>query len=354
MRKLRCHLGGWAMVPASEDNVLRLNVEDRNRAHAVDGWERDRAEGEEAAPYYKRRAAGVWICLATLAVVVIAAMVYGYAVLEQEGLSVEQVPGMTKSLSAIGHHVANVENRLAASGVEQQKLAAELHSIDAGSKAAFGETQEQTSRIARQTEVLLKNLNQQNSTFHSQVSQLVSQRNADLARLSQVEQQLTDARTELATAREDYARQLADLREQQGEQHRELASLGESLPTQQSSIQVSKNQAVDLTSGVSFQLTKIDLRRQRYDGWIKWSGSNQKLWVQNQAIRRPVVFYPSEHAQPLLMVLMSLSQKGAAGYVLKPASNGSAGQGDEVSAIGTQAPPKELSSGAAAGRVAAP
>lgn len=119
------------MVPASEDNVLRLNVEDGNRAHAVDGWDRDRAEGEEVAPYYKRRAAGVWIGLATLAVVVIAAMVYGYAALEQEGLSVEQVPGMTKSLSAIGQHVANVENRLAASRVEQQKLGAELQSIDA-------------------------------------------------------------------------------------------------------------------------------------------------------------------------------------------------------------------------------
>lgn len=183
----------------------------------------------------------------------------------------------------------------------------------------------------------------------------MSQRNADLARLSQVEQQLVDARTELASTREDYAHQLAGLREQQGEQHRELASLGESLPTQQSNIQVLKNQAIDLTSGVSFQLTKIDLRRQRYDGWIKWAGSNQKLWVQNQAVRRPVVFYPNEHAQPLLMVLMSLSQKGAAGYVLKPAGNGSAGQGDEVSAIGTQqAPAKELSSGSAAGKVAAP
>ena len=341
------------MIPASEENTLRLNVDERNRAHAMEGWDNGRTESDEVSPYHKRRAAGVWICLATLAVVVIAAVVYGYSVLEREGVSIEQVPGMTKSISALGQHVADVENRLAASGVEQQKLAAEMHSIDAGAKAAFGEAQERTSGIAHQEEALLKNLNQQNSAFRAQVAQLVSQRNGDLARLSQIERQLTEAQTALTTAREDYSHQLATLREEQGAQHRELASLGKSLPTEQTNIQILKSQPVDLTSGVSFQLTKIDLRRQRFDGWIKWAGGNQKLLVQNQAVRRPVVFYPNEHPDPVLLVLMSLNQKGASGYLLKPPSNGAEGRGDVVSSIGAEIPAKGLSAGSTA-KVAAP
>ena len=335
-------LGGSAMLPAGKERELDLNLDDHNRFQIVEDSDRERVEGEDVATYYKRRSAGVWACLAALTVMLVVIIVYGYAILRQEDTQIEQIPGMTKSLSAIGQHVGNVERRLADSRADEQKLAARVQNIDAGPKAALDLTRQQTANlIARGQETFLKNLNQRASVFTAQVSQLVSERTADGIRLRQVEEDLAQARNELETTRADYTRQVAALREQQGETHRELATLTRSLPTRQMNFAIQKNQKAEVTPGVSFQLTKIDVRRQHFDGWIESSPGSQKIWIQNQGVRSPVVFYPGEIGKPFVVVVTSLDQKGALGYLLMPTSNGTPGQTDFISSTDRQARPRK-------------
>lgn len=334
------------MIQASDGYALEFNLDDRNKSLSTQDWESDRPEVEEVPAYVKRRSAGVWTCLATLSVVLALVVVYGYTVLKQEGIQLEQVPGMTRSLSAIGQHLANVEVSLAHSRLDQQKLALQVQSIDAGTKAALSVTQQQTRQlIAHVQGTLLNQMKQQTTALQAQVSQLVGERKADRTQLAQLEDQLTQARAELETTRADYAHQIAALREQQGEEHQELASLSNSLPTRQVTFEVQKNQTSEVIPGVSFQLTKTDVERQRFDGFIESLAGHQRVSVQSQGVRSPVVFFPSEHNKACVMVVTSVDQKGAVGYLLIPASNGTTDQTDFISSTDTKVNPTTVPSG---------
>ncbi len=332
------------MIPASEENALELNLDRRDRSQGVQAWENDRAESEEVPAYYKRRSAGVWTWLATLTVALAVIGAYGYSILTQEGIQSEQIPGMTRSLSAIGQHLGDVERRLANSRVDQQHLASQVQSIDAASKVALGLTQQQTSQLVAHVQgAMLKQLKQQTAAFQAQVTQLASERKADRAQLAQMADQLTQARYELETTRADHTRQVELLREQQGEEHRELASINNSLPTRQVPFEIQKNRRAQVASAVSLQVTKIDVRHQRFDGWIESTLGNQKVWIQSQGVGSPVVFYPGAQNKPVVMVVTSVDQKGAVGYLLLPTTNNS--QSDQaafISSASSQADPKAV------------
>ncbi|MGO8792219.1 MAG: hypothetical protein ACLQVL_33190 [Terriglobia bacterium] len=331
------------MIPASEENALEFNLDRRDRSHNAQAWEGDRAESEEIPAYYKRRSAGVWTWLATLTVALAVMMSYGYTVLTRQGIQSEQIPGMTRSLSAIGQHLGSVERRLADSRADQQHLASQVQSIDAGSKVALGLTQQQTSQLVAHAQgAMLKQLKQQTAAFQAQVTQLASERQADRTQLAQMADQLTRTRTELETTRADYTRQVELLREQQGEEHRELASINNSLPTRQVPFEIQKNHKVQVASAVYLQVTKIDVRRQRFDGWIESTLGNPKVWIQSQGVGNPVVFYPGAQGKPVVMVVTSVDQKGAVGYLLLPATSSTSDQAPSISSASRQADPKAV------------
>lgn len=335
------------MIPANKkEGALEFSSDDRDRSQIAEERESQRADGEDVPAYYKRRSAGVWACLAALTVILAVVVLYGYAILKQESIQLEQIPGMSRSLSAIGQHVGNVERRLADSRADQQKLALQVQSVNAGSQAGLELSRQQANNlIVHAQETFLKNLNQQTSAFKAQVSQLVSERTTDRARLTQVEEQLAQARNELETTRTEYARQVEALREQQGEEHRELASLSSSLPTRQVTFKIPENQRAEVTPGVSVQVTKIDVRRQRFDGWIESAPGNQKVRIQSQGVRNPVVFYPEEHGKLFVMVVTSLEQKGAGGYLLMPTGSGTVTAANFISSAESPASLKEVPSG---------
>jgi hypothetical protein len=54
-----------------------------------------------------------------------------------------------------------------------------------------------------------------------------------------------------------------------------------------------------------------------------------------------VVFYPGEIGKPFVVVVTSLDQKGALGYLLMPTSNGTPGQTDFISSTDRQARPRK-------------
>jgi hypothetical protein len=321
------------MIEANEEYPPELILDDHHRSNTKKDWEADRAEADEIPAYYKRRSAGVWTCLAALTVALGIAIAYGYAVLEQEGVQLEQIPGLTKSLPPISQHLANLEKRLADSRVAQQGLASQVRNIDAESKGALAETRQHTGRlVAQMQQSLSKQINQQSAALQTQLSQLASDRATERVRLTQVEALLAQEHGELEAARANYARELAAVRNQQAVEHHELASLSSSLPTRQVAFDIQKNQPVEIAPGVFFQLTKADIGRQRFDGWIESRPGHQRVSVQGQGVRTPIVFFPSEDSTALEMVVTRINGIGAVGYVLTPAGMASADQAHIVSA----------------------
>lgn len=138
------------------------------------------------------------------------------------------------------------------------------------------------------------------------------------------------------------ALEMSALREQQGEEHQELASITSSLPNRQVNFEVQKNQTAPLAPGISFQLTKTDVRHQRFDGLIESAPGNQAVSVQSQGIRNPIMFYPSDNGKGFLLVVTRVDEAKAYGYLLIPSDNGD--QTDLLSAADNQLDPDNGSS----------
>ena len=321
------------MIEANEGFPPELLSDDHNRSRSREYWESDRQEVEEVPAYYSRRSAGVWTCLAALSVALGVAVAYGYAVLSQEGIQLEQIPGLTRSLPAISQHLASFEKRLTDSRAAQQSLATQMQNIDVDSKAALSQTRQQTGRLMAQVEQTFdKRLSQQTAAFQAQVSLLASDRTKERVLLTQVQGQLAQEQNAIMAVRADYSRDLAAVREQQGVQHTELASISSSLPTHHVTFDVQRNQRVEIAPGVSFQLTKADVGRQRFDGWIESAPGHQRVSVQGQGLRTPIVFFPSEDSKALMLVVTRISQMGVTGYLLIPTGSHTTDQAHMVSA----------------------
>jgi chromosome segregation ATPase len=245
---------------------------------------------------------------------------------------------MTKSLPPFSQHLASLERRLEAGRTDQQNLTVQVQKIDAGSRATLALARQQTDVLTSHVQQsMLQEQRKQSAVLQNQVSQLASDRNSDRQRLTQVQEQLAQAHQELEMARMDYTRELDALREQQGMENRELASLSNSLSTRQVSFRVQKNKLAAIIPGVSFQLTKIDVRHQRFDGLIESASANQKVSVQSQGVRSPIVFFPSAHGRAFLLVVTKVDDMGAVGYLLLPAAK--TDQRDFVSATGNPLSP---------------
>jgi len=189
-------------------------------------------EVEEVPSYYKRRGAGVWACLASLALILVAVATYGYNVMQQQDQQVSRVPGIATSISAVGQHVVNIENRLADARADQRNLAAQILTIGAESKAALNVTQQQTeAMIAHAQETVFPAPQSANRSTSAGVGPIASRpHDRTAAKMKQLEQELLVARYEIASTRRDYTRQVEAFRELQDELHREIAAINNPLP----------------------------------------------------------------------------------------------------------------------------
>jgi hypothetical protein len=257
------------MYQVSEGFANGLNLERSVDTDRVERAPAEVSEVEDVAPYYKRRSAGVWACLASLSLVLAVVVGYGYNILEQEDMQIEQVPGMAKSISAIGQHVGNVEKRLADARVDQQNLAAQIQKVGAQSQMALNVTQQQTeAMIARTQETVFRHLNQQTGPLQPALAQLMRERTADRARLAQLEQQLLQARYEIASTKRDYTRQVESFRELQDELHHEIASLSNSSPAPSLNADVQADHEVASARGDSSRTSTVQDRPQSIDGSV--------------------------------------------------------------------------------------
>jgi hypothetical protein len=328
------------MIEASEGFPTDEAMDERAGWYRLQHGDTALTEAEDDVPaYHRRRSAGTWVWLAVLTVSLGVAVAYGYSVLEQLGIQTDQIPGLTRSLPAFSQHMASLENRLVDSRAAEGMLAARLQSVDAESKAAILETRQETHRMASQVQLsLTRQIGVQSAALQAQMAKLATDRATDQARLAQMEDQVTAQQSALEAARADYARELATLRDQQSAQHQELASLRSSLPTQPVTFDIHKDQPFEIAPGVTFRLTKTDLGRQRFDGWIESAAQHQRVSVQSQSVRTPIVFFPSESGKALMLVVTQVQAGGASGYLMVPSAADLTGKLDVASATDDTAP----------------
>jgi hypothetical protein len=201
--------------------------------------------------------------------------------------------------------------------------------MDANWASALDTAKQQTAALVAETEKhLSRESAERTQSISAQLAQIESAQRAYQARLAQVEGQLANAQQEVVALRRNYSKELAELHQQQTEARHEIALFNSALATRQVAFEIQKDQKQEIVPGVTLHLTSTNVHFQRFDGWIEPSLNGARLWIRDQGIQQPFVFYPSQQDDAFELVVTGVSARGAVGYILIPATNGAINQAD--------------------------
>jgi hypothetical protein len=286
-----------------------------------EAWEVD--QPSEVPTYHKRRSAGLWVALASLAVAFAVAVAYGYSVISKDNAQLAWLPSLRESLSAVHGRVASLEANLQVWQDSQKGLAARVAEMNAAWKSDLNDARSYTAGlVATAYQRQHGELDRDVAILNAQIAEMVTREHTAQVRMAQLEQGLVRTQEELASVRETDATELAALRQQQAASQREIASLNNLLSTDEVDFSINNNQGEDLVPGISLHLTKTDTLHQQFQGWIWLAANRRAIWVRSQGIQRPVVFYPNPGSEAYELVVSRVNQKGAAGYLLVPRDAG--------------------------------
>lgn len=295
--------------------------------HSFEQWDSD--QSIDTPVYHKRRTAGLWTALATLAVLLAVAGVYGYSVLSKHDTELMWLSGRVSSLSAVPDHADRLEAMLKEWNVRQEGLRAQVQKMDSGWKSGLKDDRlRATALVANANQREHNDLNQRTAALNAHIAEISFRQHAEQGRIAQLERELTTARQELASTKASYTRELAVLRQQQVSNQSDIVSINNLLSTDQISFEAEKNHDAEIVPGVLLHLTTTDIAHQRYGGWIWLARSRRRIWIRRQVIESPQVFYPVGGEEAYELVVTQVNPKNVAGYLLVP--NSSSNQQQDV------------------------
>jgi hypothetical protein len=286
---------------------------------AGEAWDND--QSNDMPTYHRRRTAGLWTALASLAVVLGVMAAYGYSVLTNQNSQLAWLPGLAKSISAVRTRTNGLEATLNDWGSRQDNLAARVQNLDAGWGSRLDKVRLQAAGLVNSAyEKEREELNRRTAVLNAQIAEMASRQQAEHTHVAQLERQLANTRQELASLRESHTNELASLQQQQISNQRAIASLDNVLSTDQVDFEAQKNHDEEIVPGISLHLTGTDIALQRFGGWIWLAGNRRRIWVRRQAIEIPLVFYPVPGGEAYELVVTRVQQKEVAGYLLAPSN----------------------------------
>jgi sortase A len=84
------------------------------------------------------------------------------------------------------------------------------------------------------------------------------------------------------------------------------------------SFEVSKDHSRQVSPGISLGLTGIERARLRVNGWIWVMPDRRTIWMREQSVREPVIFYGYKDGKQRELVITSVATNSVKGYLLLP------------------------------------
>lgn len=284
----------------------------------------DNEQSHDLPVYHRRRTAGLWTALVSLAVVLAVIAAYGYSVISHQNSQLAWLPSLMRSISAVRERTSGIQTSLKQWSDRQENLAARVQKLDTGWKSGLNNVRLHAAGLVNSAyQKERAELNQRTAALDAQVAELKSGQHAEQVHVAQLEKQLADTRQELASVRDNSTREVAALQQQQISTQHAIASLNNVLSTDQINFEAAKNRDADIAPGISLHLTDTDISHQRFGGWIWLAGNRRRLWVRRQVIESPIVFYLVPGGEAYELVVTRVSPKEVAGYLLVPADSSS-------------------------------
>ncbi len=308
---------GWGMGYASPVNEAEIP--------SFEEW--DSVQSMDLPVHHRRRTAGLWTAIATLAVALAVAAGYGYSVISQYNEELANLSARVNSYLGVPQQLNRLEAGLNKLNAGQESLAAHVQKMDAGWNSGLNKVRMRSAELVAYTNRKEHaELDQRTANLNEQISEITFREHLALAHIAELEKQLAHARQELAVARASYTQELAALHEQQISSQREIDSLTDMLSREQIAFVAEKNHDAEVVQGVSLHLTGTDQAHQRFRGWIWIEGIRRRIWVRDHPTELPVVFYPKSGETAYELVVTKVNREGVSGYLLVPANASTAQQ----------------------------
>lgn len=314
-------------------SILNLNDDRREqRRPRFDDVALDSPEAADDFSYggapvqYKRRTRGLWIAFVLLAAMVAAIAIYGYGAVYSQNSQLAWLPNLKKSVSSISERTDTLEGNLKDWASKQEKLSATLHNLKAGFASQLRSVREHADQVvAAASQKQRAELDQRTAALKSQINEVASRQRADQIHMAKLDEKMASQHQELASARESSSQQIASLQQQQLSAQGQIASINDALSTDEVNFEAEKNQDTEIVPGVSLHLTGTDISHQRYAAWVWLAGSRHRIWVRQQTVETPLVFYPKAGEEAYELVVTRVNPGDVAGYMLVPSDSKAGG-----------------------------
>lgn len=274
-----------------------------------------------------------WLALAFLLAIVAGMSFYGYRVLQN--IQASQIPSMLNSMTAINSRLGDVEAKVRLWPENWQGLTDRMATLEKRVNANYRSARRHAEVLTTQLEERMTDeMESRNYIVDTRLNQLDAEQKSAQERIAQLRQELSDARQEVASLRHETNGDLALLHQQVAGNGQQVQALADQVERQRVNFELAKNQPSELAPGISMKLTATDARYQRFSGWVYFLPDRRFLWVRHQGVQQPVVFYDQNQARRYEVVISSVRNNSAAGYLLLPVGSGVGGPETAASAAG--------------------
>jgi chromosome segregation ATPase len=136
----------------------------------------------------------------------------------------------------------------------------------------------------------------------------------------------TEKVTQLTQAQQATTGELAGLNERIAGSQTALNSVTNRLERETIEFELPQGRSTQIAPDVSFNVKRIDAKKQELDGTLKFGAEGKTLAIRGQGLHMPITLYLPGDTRPVELVLTEISKDGISGYLIKPAGLKAAAQ----------------------------
>ncbi len=291
------------------------------------------------------------ICI-VLAAAIVGLVWYAYPMLKTHDASLHNLPGLTQTVDSIGDRLKEAESKAADSSSAQHMEQASLRDqvtdlsrnlrahIETVSKQASQSAEDAYHKLQAQIQTERQAETEKLANVKERVQGLESSRQEDQVQIAQMKQdlkqdlkqvreqaeqralqqseELSQVRRQMEESHSSEGNQLAALMRDQERDRRSIDAVSDRIAVRKIPFEAARNHARDLGEGISLYIDNTNTEYRRVSGWMFVASDRRYLWLRNQSVQEPVIFYGYQDGQKRELVLTNVTKNSVTGYLLLP------------------------------------
>lgn len=259
---------------------------------------------------------------------------YAFPMLKRHDAQLAQSAGMKHSVEALGGRLdqekARQDAKFAESSGSLEQLRQQVADLRREMRSRIATAKKQAGEAAYDMiSGVSKQVNGEIEGIKTHVARLEVSRDADQVQIADLQNEVIQLRKELATETQQLSdriaangagteQKIAGLAAAQDEDRKEVDGLNRKLAIRRVDFEVDKGRNMELAPGISLEISGTDVAYRRVSGWMWVLPDRRTIWLRGQGAQEPVVFYSTTDGKKRELVITSVTDKSAVGYLLLP------------------------------------